>query len=178
MKYGNIKFHAIEDGIGIRTVLFVSGCRNHCKNCFQPETWDFDYGKEFTEETEQIIINSMQDGYTTGLTLLGGEPFEPENQKVLRSFVEKIHALFPDKDIWAYSGYKFEDLAFENGKRHTEDTIPLLKCIDILVDGRFIEEKANKLLSYKGSSNQRIIDVKRSLPAERVILSEYNERRS
>lgn len=176
MHYGNIKYHAIEDGVGIRTVLFVSGCRNHCKGCFQPQTWDFDYGEEFTPETENLILNSLRDKHTTGLTLLGGEPFEPENQKVLLPFVQKVKSLYPEKDVWAYSGYTFEQLTNKTYPCHTTDTVPLLELIDVLVDGKFVEEQANKMLSYRGSENQRVLDVKASLLQNKPVLSEYNER--
>lgn len=182
MNYGNIKLHATEDGCGCRTVLFVSGCRHHCKGCFQPQTWDFNYGEQFTEEIENKIINSLNDKYTTGLTLLGGEPFEPENQKVLRPFIEKIKKLYPDKDIWAYSGYTFDELITPGKHCHTDDTLALLQMIDVLVDGEFVEEKLNKMLPYRGSDNQRIIDIKATLETwksetHNVVLSPYHERR-
>ncbi|MBO5435378.1 anaerobic ribonucleoside-triphosphate reductase activating protein [bacterium] len=177
MNYCNIKYHAVEDGIGLRTVLFVSGCRHHCKGCFQPETWNFDYGQPFTDKTENMIIDSLNDPYVSGLTLLGGEPFEPENQATLVNFVKKIKTLYPDKTIWAYSGFTFEELIDENNSAcHTENTIAMLKKIDVLIDGRFVEEKRNLMLPYRGSENQRIINVPASLEANRAILSKYHNR--
>lgn len=177
MKYGNIKYHAIEDGIGCRTVLFVSGCRHHCKGCFQPQTWDFNYGEEFTEKIANKIIDSLKESYVSGLTLLGGEPFEPENQSVLRPFIEKVKIAQPNKTIWAYSGYTFEELMCDE-KCHTDDTIPMLSSIDVLVDGEFVEFKMNKMIPYRGSDNQRIIDVQSTLKTwdetHNVILSEYH----
>lgn len=176
MNYGNIKFHATEDGVGCRTVLFVSGCRHHCKGCFQPQTWDFNYGHTFTNATEEEIIKSLEDSYVNGLTLLGGEPFEPENQRVLRPFIERIKALYPNKTIWSYSGYTFEELMSIDSACHTDDTIPMLSCIDILVDGEFIEAELNKMLPYRGSNNQRILDVAASLSSGAAVLSEYHNR--
>lgn len=176
MHYGNIKFHATEDGIGCRTVLFVSGCRHHCDGCFQPQTWDFNYGQPFTTETEQLILDSLKEKYVDGITLLGGEPFEPENQKILRPFVEKVKALYPEKTIWAYSGYTIEELFDDNSSCHTSDTIPLLKCVDILVDGEFFKDKMSKLLPYRGSENQRILDIPASLQLKSAVLSKYHER--
>lgn len=179
MKYGNIKYNAIEDGEGCRTVLFVSGCRHHCKGCFQPQTWNFDYGEEFTKETENEILNSLSSNYVSGLTLLGGEPFEPENQAVLRSLVHNVKSTNPNKTIWAYSGYTFEEL-MSDPKCHTEDTIPMLNMIDVLVDGEFIEEKMSKMLPYRGSENQRIIDVQATLKnwdkTHEIILSKHHYR--
>lgn len=176
MKYGNIKYNAIEDGIGCRTVLFVSGCRHHCKGCFQPQTWDFDFGEEYTKETEILIIKSLEPKYIHGLTLLGGEPFEPENQHVLRELAERVKLTYPTKSIWAYSGYTFDELLDPSSKCHTEDTMPLLKHIDILIDGEFKEELKSLTIPYRGSTNQRIIDVQESLRSETIVLSKYNER--
>lgn len=177
MNYCNIKFHAIEDGIGCRTVLFVSGCRHHCKGCFQPQTWNFDYGEPYTDETESVIIDSLADKYVSGITLLGGEPFEPENQAELRGLVERIKTIYPDKDIWAYSGYTFEELVSDKSSCHTSDTMPMLNCIDVLVDGEFIESRMSKMLPFRGSDNQRIIDVQKSLQNNDIVLSEYHDRK-
>lgn len=174
MHFGNIKFLATEDGEGCRTVLFVSGCRKNCKFCFQPETHNFEYGQLFTEETEQIIIDSLKPAYVAGLTLLGGEPFEPENQKVLRPFVEKIKDIYPNKTIWAYSGRLFEEFINNNSPYNTPDTAPLLKNIDILVDGEFINEEKDITLPFRGSRNQRIIDVKQTLDQNNIVLSKFH----
>ena len=162
MYYGNIKKCDIADGTGVRVSLFVSGCRHHCKGCFQPETWNFDYGNEFTCETENEILEALSSDYTDGLTLLGGEPFEPENQAVLYPFLKRVRKRFPEKSVWCYSGYTFEQLTSDSPPV-TEVTIPMLELIDVLVDGEFIEELKNISLKFRGSSNQRILDVKKSL---------------
>lgn len=177
MNYGNIKYLAIEDGVGCRTVLFVSGCTHHCKGCFQPQTWDFNYGQPFTEETEQDIFRSMETNYVDGITILGGEPFEPENQKALLPFLKRFKKLFPEKTIWMYSGYTYEELNDKKARCYAKETKQILKLIDILVDGEFIEERKNLMIPFRGSDNQRIIDIKKSLSEKKIILSEYNERK-
>lgn len=159
MFYGNIKKHDIADGEGVRVSLFVSGCRVHCPGCFQPETWDFSFGTEFTAQTESEIIESMRPSYIAGLTVLGGEPFEPENQAVLAPFLEKVRGAYPQKNIWCYTGYLHEDL-IAGGKKHTEHTDRMLNCIDVLVDGPFVQEKQNLMLQFRGSENQRILRLK------------------
>ena len=167
---------AIEDGIGCRVALFVSGCRHHCNGCFQPQTWNFDFGQKFDKSTVQQIIEYLKPEYIDGLTLLGGEPFEPENQKELLPFLEKIHDLFPDKTIWAYSGCTFEELNDVNNAYHTEYTVPMLKLIDILVDGPFILERKNLALTFRGSDNQRVLDCQKSIAEQMPVLSVYNMR--
>lgn len=158
MNYSAIKYCDIANGIGVRTVLFVSGCRNHCKECFQPETWSFSYGQPFTREIEEAIIASLQPDYIRGLTLLGGDPFEPENQKALLPFMKRVRQSCPNKDVWAYTGYVLDvDLA-AGGKCCTEATRELLELIDVLVDGPFIAEQKSIMLKFKGSLNQRVID--------------------
>ncbi len=177
MHYGNIKYYDIADGAGVRTTLFVSGCTHHCEGCFQPETWDFDFGSVFTPKEEDEIIASLKDEYVEGLTLLGGEPFEPENQKVLLPFLRRIKEEVPEKTIWSYSGYTWEELTDpENGRCHTEDTLPLLKLLDVLVDGEFHIEEKSLMLRFKGSANQRVLDVKKSLKESKAVLSVYNEK--
>ncbi len=176
MNYGNIKYYDIADGIGVRTSLFVSGCTHHCRECFQPETWDFGYGKEFTEKEENEIISSLKDSYVEGLTLLGGEPFEPENQKVLLPFLKRVREEAPDKTIWAYSGFTWEELIDPESRCHTEDTLEMLKLLDILVDGEFHIMEKNLNLRFRGSSNQRVLDVRKSLEENGPVLSDYNER--
>lgn len=161
MNYANIKYYSVENGLGVRTSLFVSGCRNHCKGCFQPETWKFSYGKPFTEEIEDQIIESMKPDYIQGLTLLGGDPFEPENQKALVPFLKKVKEILPDKDIWAYTGYIADKDLVTGGRRYSEITKEMLSMIDVLVDGPFILEKKDLMLRFRGSSNQRIIDCKK-----------------
>lgn len=177
MHYGNIKYNAIEDGIGCRTVLFVSGCRNHCPHCFQQETWDFGYGKPFTNETMAEILRSLDPLHVRGLTLLGGEPFEPENQKPLLQLVELVKADHPDKDVWAYTGFVLEDMVTDPDCRaNTPFVVPLLRHIDVLVDGPFVQERASRLLPFRGSDNQRVIDVKETFRTKQVVLSPYGER--
>lgn len=160
MNYSNVKYCDIANGTGVRTVLFVSGCRNHCKDCFQPETWSFDYGKPFTEEVEDKIIASLQHEYVQGLTLLGGDPFEPENQKALLPFMRKVREQCPDKDVWAYTGYVLDRELVPQGKCYTQDTEGLLETIDVLVDGPFVTKLHDISLKFKGSKNQRVIDCK------------------
>lgn len=170
MYYGNIKTHDVADGEGVRVTLFVSGCRHHCKGCFQPETWNFDYGQEYNKETENYIIDKLSVSHIQGLTLLGGEPFEVENQRVLVELLRRVKKELPDKDIWAYSGYTLEDdLLPKDGKAHCEVTDEILSYIDVLVDGKFVEELRNLSLSFRGSSNQRVINMKESLEKGEII---------
>ncbi len=164
MNYGNIKYFDIADGEGVRTTLFVSGCTHRCKGCFQPETWDFAYGQEFTGAVMEEILQSLQPAYVDGLTVLGGEPFEPDNQRALAPFLEQVKARYPEKTIWAYTGDIYEDLADTGSPRHTEATDRMLACIDVLVDGPFVQELRDIGARFRGSSNQRIID----LPATRA----------
>jgi len=172
MKYCNIKSTDVADGEGVRVSLFVSGCRHHCKGCFQPETWSFDYGEEFTEEVEKQILVKLAPSYINGLTLLGGEPFEPENQQALLPFLKRVKAMYPEKTIWSYTGYLFdEDLVKVCGAAHCDATDEMLEMIDVLVDGEFVEEKKNLMLPFRGSENQRLIDVPQSL--ESGIVCEY-----
>lgn len=170
MNYGNIKKYDIADGEGVRVTLFVSGCRNYCKNCFQPETWNFDYGNPYTSQTEQEIIDALKKPYIKGLTLLGGEPFEPENQRVLVTLLRRIKKELPDKNIWSYTGYVLDQDILEGGRKHCEVTNEMLSMIDVLVDGPFMEEKKNISLKFRGSENQRVIDLKKSLVQQEVIL--------
>lgn len=161
MNYGNIKYYDIANGEGVRTTLFVSGCTHHCKGCFQPETWDFNYGQEFTVDTVYEIVKSLEPDYIAGLTVLGGEPFEPENQKALVGLLRTVKERYPSKTIWCYTGYTYEtDILSEDGKAHCEATPDMLKYIDVLVDGEFIEAKKDISLRFRGSSNQRIIELK------------------
>ena len=171
MYYGNIKNCDIADGLGVRVSLFVSGCRNCCKGCFNEMTWDFKFGKEFTKETEEYILNLLKPNYIDGFTLLGGEPFEEENQEPLADLLKKIKQTYPNKDIWCYTGYVLEkDLLPEEGRKHTKHTQDILNCIDVLVDGPFIEEKKDIRLKFRGSSNQRIIDVQKTLQNGECVL--------
>ena len=169
MNYCNIKKFDIADGIGVRVTLFVSGCTHHCEGCFQPETWNFDYGELFTEDVENEIIEALKPDYIDGLTLLGGEPFEPENQKALLPFLKKVKNIYPEKTIWAYSGYTFEELTNDSRAR-CEFTDEILSLIDVLVDGEFKIDLKNISLKFRGSSNQRVIDVKKTLENGKIVL--------
>lgn len=170
MHYGEIKNCDIADGPGVRVSLFVSGCTNRCKNCFQPQTWDFGYGEEFTRETEDKIIALLGREYIAGLTVLGGEPFEPQNQRALLPFINKVREALPEKNIWAYSGFTIEEMLKDGSHPHCEVTKELLGLIDVLVDGRFVEELKDISLKFRGSKNQRIIDVKKTLEAGSAVL--------
>ena len=163
MNYGTIKNCDIANGSGVRVSLFVSGCRNHCPGCFQPETWDFGFGQPFTADTEQETLGLLEPSYINGLTLLGGDPFEPENQRALLLFLRKVRAAYPEKDIWAYTGYTWEQLISGTHRVSLPETVEMLSLIDILVDGPFIQEKKDIRLHFRGSDNQRVIDAKRSL---------------
>ena len=160
MHYGNIKECDIADGPGVRVSLFVSGCRHHCKGCFNSETWDFQYGKPYTKETEEEIIRLLEPDFIQGFTLLGGEPFEPENQVELVKLLKRIRETYPKKDIWCYSGYLYDMDMIPGGKVYTEVTEEMLSYIDVLVDGKFIEELKDITLVFRGSSNQRILHLK------------------
>ncbi len=163
MNYGEIKKTDIANGEGVRVSLFVSGCTHHCKGCFNPETWSFGYGKEFTLETEKELLTALSPDFINGLTLLGGEPFEPQNQRVLVPFLKKVKEKFPDKNIWCYTGYLLDEELLKDSRARCEVTDEMLGMIDVLVDGEFRQELKNITLRFKGSENQRIIDVKKSL---------------
>jgi len=169
MYYGAIKKNDIADGPGVRVSLFVSGCRHHCKGCFQPQTWDFCFGRPYTKETQIEILDAMAPFYVKGLTVLGGEPFEPENQKDVAELISAVKKLYPEKDIWCYSGYLYDVDMVKGGKVYTEYTDTILSQTDVLVDGEFVPELKNLMLKFRGSSNQRLIDVKKSTP-ENVVL--------
>ena len=168
MNYAEIKTCDIANGEGVRVSLFVSGCTHHCKNCFNKETWSFDYGKPFTGETEDYIIKELKPGYIDGLTLLGGEPFEPQNQRALLPFLRRVRGLYPNKNIWCYTGYLFDKELLNESRARCEATDEMLSLIDVLVDGEFVQELYSITLQFKGSSNQRIIDVKKSLNSKTV----------
>ena len=172
MNYGAIKTCDIANGIGVRTVLFVSGCTNRCEGCFQPETWDFSYGKPFTHETEDELIRSCRPAYVNGLTLLGGDPFEPSNQWALVPFLHRFRAECPGKTVWCYTGFCWEELKGEGSHPHCEVTEEMLSLIDVLVDGRFVLAKKDISLRFRGSSNQRILDLGRTRAAGKPVLWE------
>ncbi|MCH5148771.1 MAG: anaerobic ribonucleoside-triphosphate reductase activating protein [Clostridiales bacterium] len=170
MNYATIKKYDIANGPGVRVSLYVSGCRNHCKNCFNPETWDFNFGKPFTEEVEDEIIKAMEPDYIEGFTLLGGDPFEPENQVALVPFLERLKKIYPDKSFWCFTGYDYEAELLTGKQGNFDDVIRILNCLDVLVDGRFVENLKDLNLRFRGSSNQRIILVKPSLEQDELIL--------
>ena len=171
MNYGEIKFYDIADGAGVRTSLFVSGCRNCCEDCFNRETWSFSYGKPYTQETENAIIESLKPDYIAGLSILGGEPFEKENQPEVLKLVARAKKECPDKSVWIYSGFTFEELlGVSRASGQTAEEI--LKLADVLVDGRFDKTKKNISLKFRGSENQRIIDLKPSLLQKKAIIKE------
>ncbi len=172
MNYATIKYNDIANGIGVRTSLFVSGCTHKCKGCFNSEAWDFNYGKPFTEQVENTIIESLNSDYIDGLSLLGGEPFEPSNQKALLPFIKKVKQIYPNKNIWCYTGYLMDEELLKNSRAKTEYTLEMLKHIDVLVDGKFVEELKDITLLFKGSKNQRVIDVQKSLEKGEIVL--YN----
>lgn len=159
MNYGTIKKYDIADGPGVRVSLFVSGCRHHCKGCFNAETWDFQYGKPYTKETEREILEALKPDYIAGFTVLGGEPFEPENQVEVVKILKKVREVYPEKTIWCYTGYLYDVDLIEGGKVYTDVTKEMLSYIDTLVDGEFIEEQKDISLQFRGSRNQRIIEL-------------------
>ena len=163
MHYGAIKNCDIANGNGVRVSLFVSGCTHHCKNCFNPETWSFTYGQEFTEETEQKLLALLAPDFIKGLSLLGGEPFEVQNQRVLLPFLKKVRKTYPHKDIWCYTGYTLETDLLSESRARCEATDEMLSLIDVLVDGEFVEELKNIRLRFRGSENQRILRLPETL---------------
>ena len=171
MNYAEIKTMDIANGEGIRVSLFVSGCTHRCKNCFNEIAWDFGYGKPFTDETKEFLLNALAPDYIAGLSLLGGEPFEPQNQRGLLPFVETFKNKFPHKTVWCYTGYTYKDGgALKEERSNCKETKKLLSLIDVLVDGRFIEELKDIRLKFRGSSNQRVIDLKRSFDHGSTVL--------
>ena len=163
MNVAEIKYFDIANGAGVRTTVFVSGCRHHCPGCFNEEAWDFAVGEPFTEEVENKIFESLEPPYVDGLSVLGGEPLEPENQHELAPFLERVRERFPNKDIWMWTGFVFEDLLLDASRAHTQDLSRVLACVDVLVDGPFILAQKDITLRFRGSANQRILDLKTSL---------------
>lgn len=172
MNYATIKNCDITNGPGVRVSLFVSGCRHHCKGCFNEIAWDFDYGTPFTEDTIASILNMLAPAHIQGLTLLGGEPFEPENQVELVKLLRAVKQAYPNKSIWAFSGYLFDKDILPGRLGPAEITAEIVSYLDVLVDGRFVEEKKDLTLRFRGSSNQRLIDVKKSIAANQIVLWE------
>ena len=169
MYYGEIKNCDIANGIGVRVTLFVSGCTNHCEQCFQPQTWDFCYGNPFTKEIENQILEMLAPEYIDGLTLLGGEPFEPANQRELLPFVKRVKEQYPNKTIWCFSGFRLDDELLQESYARCEVTDELLSYIDVLVDGRFVAALKDISLRFRGSSNQRLIDLPKTLEKGKIV---------
>ena len=166
MNYAGIKKTDVANGPGVRVSLFVSGCRHHCKGCFNSETWDFAYGKPFDDDVLNEIMAALEPEYIEGFTVLGGEPFEPENREMVLEVIKTVREKHPDMSIWCYSGFLFDVL------KDTDVSKDILKLIDVLVDGRFVEEKKNLRLKFRGSENQRLIDVPKSLAEGTVVLAD------
>ncbi len=174
MNYATIKMVDIANGPGVRVSLFVSGCTHHCEGCFNAEAWDFDYGQPFTQDVIDGILGALDHDYITGLTLLGGEPMEPQNQEAVLNLVKQVKARFPEKTIWCYSGYDFERDILGRMMKESAVTRELVPLFDVMVDGRFVQAKRNLKLKFRGSENQRILDVKQSLETKKAIwMEEY-----
>jgi anaerobic ribonucleoside-triphosphate reductase activating protein len=174
MNYGQVFYADTANGIGARISLFVSGCTHHCPGCFNEETWDFNFGDPFTREVEDDIIEHLRPSYIDGLSLLGGEPMEAQNQRALLPFLERVKHEVPHATVWIYSGYTFEELLdTENRRCHTEATRRILELADILVDGKFILAEKDVKLRFRGSRNQRILELKESLKENRPVHSRY-----
>lgn len=170
MYYADIKKVDVANGPGVRVSLFVSGCTHKCKGCFNEEAWDFKYGHEYTKKEEDKIIELLKPDYIEGITILGGEPFEYVNQKGILPLLKRIRKELPNKTIWCFSGYTFDTDILENMCNKYKETKELISYIDVLVDGKFEIDKKNFKLKFRGSSNQRIINVKESLKNNKVIL--------
>ncbi len=169
MRYAAIKKNDIANGTGIRVSLFVSGCRHGCCGCFNREAWDFGYGEQYTADIESMILDACDRPYIEGLSLLGGEPFEPENQACVKGLLERFCTRFPDKSVWCYTGFTLDEIR-GSSRAHTDISEQILTHIDVLVDGRFIEEKKDLSLRFRGSSNQRIIDMKKTTDANAITI--------
>ncbi len=170
MNYATIKKYDVANGPGVRVSLFVSGCSHHCKGCFNQEAWDYNYGNAFTEQTEEEVMEALKPDYIKGLSLLGGEPLDLKNQEGLLPVVKKAKELYPDKPIWCYTGYLFDKQVVGEMAKNNQTTNELLKYIDYVVDGQFVEALKNPSLKFRGSANQRIIDVQKSLQSNEVVL--------
>ena len=175
MYLGEILTADTANGPGMRVSVFVSGCTNRCPGCFQPQTWDFRYGREYTPELEAFILRELSESYYDGLSVLGGEPFEPENQRGLLGLIRRVRRELPEKTIWMYSGFTYDRDLIPGGSRYTEVTDEILDSIDVLVDGRFVLAEKDISLRFRGSRNQRILDMKRSRQTGRAVLSPLQE---
>ena len=173
MHYGELKKCDIANGTGVRVTLFVSGCTNRCEGCFQPQTWDFCYGRPFTEDTAAEIFAELDKSYVDGLTVLGGEPFEPDNQPQLLQLMQQVKSRYPHKTIWCFTGFRLHDeLLAEGSYPRTQHTDEMLSCIDVLVDGRFVLAQKDISLQFRGSRNQRIIDMNKTRQTGQIVLWE------
>ena len=170
MHYADIKQYDVANGPGVRVSVFVSGCTHYCKGCFNEEAWDFNYGTPFTEETIQTVLKYMEPSYVKGLTVLGGEPMEPQNQPAVLALLKKVKEAYPEKPVWMFSGYDFEKDILGHMWEKIPETKEILSFLEVLVDGEFVEELKNLSLRFKGSSNQRTILVQESLSAGQVVL--------
>ena len=172
MHYATIKWTDIANGEGVRVSLFVSGCTHRCKNCFNEIAWDFSYGEPFTKEVEDKILSALQSPFINGLSLLGGEPLEPSNQEVLYPFIQRVRQQYPEKNIWCYTGFVFDETTGELTAKHknTPVTKSLISLFDVLVDGPFVEDLKDIRLKFRGSSNQRVIDVQKTLSDKQIVL--------
>ncbi len=177
MNYAAIKTYDIANGPGVRTSVFVSGCTRHCKDCFQPQTWDFDYGEPLTPEVTAGILRTLEPPHIAGLTVLGGEPFEPKNQAGVRALVEAVRAAYPQKSIWAFTGYTLDTELLAGRVGAPNDVSGILRCLDVLVDGPFVAALKDLALRFRGSSNQRLIDVPNTLKRGEVVLWDDGFRR-
>ncbi|MBO5246112.1 MAG: anaerobic ribonucleoside-triphosphate reductase activating protein [Eubacterium sp.] len=175
MYYGALKKTDIANGPGVRVSLFVSGCTHHCKDCFNPETWNFKYGEEYTDKVTEEVLEALEPSYIKGLTILGGEPFEPDNQRGLLELYRQVKETYPQKSIWVYSGYTLEKDLLSESRARIEITDEILSMIDVLVDGEFVLEQKNITLKFRGSENQRIIRLQESLAAGETILLNDDE---
>ncbi|MBR1630119.1 MAG: anaerobic ribonucleoside-triphosphate reductase activating protein [Lachnospiraceae bacterium] len=176
MYIGEVLAADCANGIGMRVSVFVSGCTNRCKGCFQPETWDFHYGVEYTQDMEDKILKELSRGYYDGLTILGGEPFELENQEEVARLVRRVRKEIPERTIWMYTGFIYDQDLVPGGSRYGDKTDEILDNIDVLVDGRFVIEQKSIGLLFRGSTNQRIIDMKQTRASQRVVLDPLNDR--
>lgn len=170
MHFGEILTADSANGVGIRVTLFVSGCTNRCPGCFQPQTWDFNYGKEFTRANEDFIMQELSKPFYNGLTILGGEPFEPENQRELVKLLRRIKKELPNKTIWSFTGFILDKDLVPGGRKHCEVTDEMLSMLDMLVDGPFMINKKNISLRFRGSENQRIIDMNKTRETGEIVI--------
>lgn len=169
MNYADIKRCDVANGEGVRVSLFVSGCTHHCKECFNKEAWDFNYGKPFTEKEIDTIMEYLKPGYVAGLSLLGGEPMEPSNQEGILPLLRRVKETYPEKNIWCYTGYLFDKDILERMCQESEITKEIVTYLDIVVDGEFVVKQKNLKVNFRGSDNQRIIDVKKTMEAGKIV---------